>query len=521
MPHEEPEQQIARKRQPQSVEPCSTPSNEPVLESPVLPNLQQTPNNESCSSHDETSEPIPLAQPRRSGRNRRAPCKLQDYYCDSILQKVSSPHPLSGVISYNHLTLSHKVFSIAVTSVKEPRTYNEAIQHDCWKDAMNVEIKALQDNATWELTDLPPGKTPIGCKWVYKIKLRADGSVECYKARLVAKGYTQQLGIDYIETFSPVARLTTIRTFLAVAASRAWHIQQLDINNAFLHGDLDEEVYMVLPPGFQGEKPNQLCRLLRSLYGLKQASQQWNAKLCNALLCMGFNQSKADPSLFTKGYGSELLALLIYVDDILVASPNLSLIQELKTHLHNAFKIKDLGTLGFFLGIEAHLDRSGLNLCQRKYTLNILSESGFLDCKPVSTPMVPGHHLDKDNGTLLSDAGCYRRLVGRLLYHTATRPEITYAVQQLSQFVDAPTNGHFTAAHRILRYIKKAPGQGIFYPKGDHLQLKDQPLSRGDKRSRPQSLGRPSKRSIPLLLPQSVSWAYKIYTLQLTGGIGG
>lgn len=175
---------------------------------------------------------------------------------------------------------------MAVTSVKEPRTYNKAIQHDCWKDAMNVEIKALQDNSTWELTDLPPGKTLIGCKWVYKIKLRVDGSVESYKARLVAKGYTQQLGIDYIETFSPVARLTTIRTFLAVAASRAWHIHQLDINNAFLHGDLDEEVYMVLPPGFQGEKPNQLCRLLRSLYGLKQASQQWNAKLCNVLLRM-------------------------------------------------------------------------------------------------------------------------------------------------------------------------------------------------------------------------------------------
>ncbi|XP_031096867.1 uncharacterized protein LOC116001110 [Ipomoea triloba] len=187
---------------------------------------------------------------------------------------------------------------------------------------------------------------------------------------------------------------------------------------------------------------------------------------------MGFNQSKADPSLFTKGYGSEFLALLIYVDDILVASPNLSLIQELKTHLDNAFKIKDLGTLGFFLGIEAHLDSSGLNLCQRKYTLDILSDSGFLDCKPVSTPMVPGHHLDKDNGTPLSDAGSYKRLVGRLLYLTATRPEITYVVQQLSQFVDAPTNEHFTAAHRILRYINKAPGQGIFYPKGDHLQLK-------------------------------------------------
>ncbi|XP_019189875.1 PREDICTED: uncharacterized protein LOC109184335 [Ipomoea nil] len=229
-----------------------------------------------------------------------------------------------------------------------------------------------------------------------------------------------------------------------MAAYRGWHIHQLDINNAFLHGSLNEEVYMTIPLGFQAEKPRQVCRLLRSMYGLKQASRQWNTRLSDALMSKGFEQSKSDPSLFIK---------------------------ELKCFLDTTFKIKDLGSLGYFLGIEAHISNDGLNLYQRKYALDILNEEGFLSCKPASTPMVPGHQLQKEGGTLLQDSSSYRRLVGRLLYLTATRPDITYAVQQLSQFVDTPTNEHLVAAHRVLRYIKKAPGQGIFYPRNGAMQL--------------------------------------------------
>lgn len=270
---------------------------------------------------------------------------------------------------------------MVVTSVNEPTNYKQAVQHECWQQAMKAEITALQENRTWELIDLPPGKTLIGCKWVYKVKLNVDDPVEWHKARLVAKGYTQQLDIDCLETFSPLARLTTIRTFLVVVVSKAWHIHQLDINNAFLHGDLNEEVYMVLPPGFESSKPNQVCGLLRSLYGLKYASRQWNAKLTTALLQVGFRQSKADPSLFTKGDGDNFTALLVYVDDILFASASIDSIQTLKAFLDDTFKIKDLGTLGYFLGIEAHMTTDGLNLCQRKYALDILQEAGFLDCK--------------------------------------------------------------------------------------------------------------------------------------------
>ncbi|XP_019190736.1 PREDICTED: uncharacterized protein LOC109185208 [Ipomoea nil] len=186
---------------------------------------------------------------------------------------------------------------------------------------------------------------------------------------------------------------------------------------------------------------------------------------------MGFHQSKADPSLFINGNGMNFLAILVYVDDIFVSSPSISLIRELKTYLDDTFKIKDLSNHGYFLGIEAHMTSTCLNLCQHKFALDILIEAGFLDSKPVSTPMVSGHRLDKDGGEAVTDVASYRRLIVHLLYLTATRPEISFAVQQLSQFVDSPTNGHMSSTHRVLRYIKATPGQGIFYPQNGDMQL--------------------------------------------------
>ncbi|XP_019164275.1 PREDICTED: uncharacterized protein LOC109160431 [Ipomoea nil] len=291
-------------------------------------------------------------QPRRSARTKNIPVRLNDYHYQSMMR--TSPHQISKFISFDS-------FVSSITSTQEPQTYHEAEKHQVWREAMESEIEALVQNNTWTLTDLPKGKSQIGCRWVYKVKHKADGSIERYKVRLVVKGYTQQLGVDYIETFSPVARMTTIKTFLALAISRGWDIQQLDINNDFLHGDLKEEVYMVLPPGFKCDKPNQVCKLLRSLYGLKQASRQWNAKLTGALLHYGFHQSTADPSLFTKTTNTSFTALLVYVDDVLVAGNDSGQIRELKHLVDDAFKIKDLGPLNYFLGIEALRTPTGID----------------------------------------------------------------------------------------------------------------------------------------------------------------
>lgn len=203
--------------------------------------------------HSEGAWPVGTQmQPRRSARARHKPQKLNDYHCANTDRMCrTSPHGIEVVLSYESLPPAHRDFVVSITSIGEPRTYEQAVLHDCWKEAMKKEIEALEENHTWILTDLPEGKAPIGCKWVFKIKYNADGSIERYKARLVAKGYTQQYGIDYIETFSSVARITTIKTMLAVAVAKGWHIHQLDVNNAFLHGDLHEEVYMKLPPGFK------------------------------------------------------------------------------------------------------------------------------------------------------------------------------------------------------------------------------------------------------------------------------
>lgn len=337
---------------------------------------------------------------------------------------------------------------------------------------MEVELAALQANKTWDVTDLPCSKRAIGCRWVYKVKYKANGDIERFKARLVAKGYTQQASVDFTDTFSPVARMSTVRTLLAVAATINWHLQQLDINNAFLHGDLDEEVFMTLPPGYKGGKPGQVCRLLKSLYGLKQAGRQWYHKLSAALLAQGFKQAPTDHSLFLHNNGSSFLALLVYVDDVILASSDLALIDSMKSYLDHAFKIKDLGTLKYFLGLEVARSKHDINLWQRKYALEILQDSGFLGCKPAATPMVTSQKFSKDSGPPLEDPLQYRRLIGRLLYLTTTRPNISFAVQQLSQFLGRPTNFHLAAAGRILRYIKKNPGQGLFFPAHSNLQLK-------------------------------------------------
>ena len=225
---------------------------------------------------------------------------------------------------------------------------------------MAAEIDALEHNHTWSVVPLPPNKRAVGCKWVFKIKYKADGSIERYKAWLVAKSYTQQEGLDYTETFSPVAKMVTVKLFLALAAVQGWGLHQLDVNNAFLNGDLHEEVYMSLPPGLHGKgeldnkgeskesKGELVCKLHKSLYGLKQVSRQWFSKFSNTLLQHGFVQSKADYSLFIKKDGRLFIALLVYVDDILIGSNDPKAVEDLKVYLDKHFKLKDLGSLSIF-----------------------------------------------------------------------------------------------------------------------------------------------------------------------------
>ena len=453
-------------------EPFSITQHDPITEtSPTLPPVHEPVN------ITRAEEPI-FSQPRRSTRPKQAPSYLQDYHRELSSHDTNTStkvrYPLSSVLSYSRLSPTHKHFVMSITSTVEPSSYAEASQHDCWLKAMKAELQALQLNETWQLTPLPPHKTAIGCRWVYKVKHKADGSIERYKARLVAKGYTQMEGLDYLDTFSPVAKLTTVHLLLAVAAMNHWHLRQLDVNNAFLHGELEEEVYMQVPPGLTVTNPNLVCRLQRSLYGLKQASRQWFMKLSDFLTVHGFQQSHSDHSLFLRFNGSVTTILLVYVDDIILTGNSNTAIQEVLTLLDQAFKIKDLGNLKYFLGLEIARSSEGIHLSQRKYTLDILSDSGMLGCRPNTTPMDSSTKLHATTGTPLSAeaSSSYRRLIGRLIYLNNTRPDIAYAVQQLSQYMSSPTDAHLQAAYRILQYLKGTPGSGIFFSATGTPQLR-------------------------------------------------
>ncbi|KAJ4808040.1 Retroelement pol polyprotein-like [Rhynchospora pubera] len=432
-------------------------------------------------SNDEPVTQVPLIVTPEQ-RIRRPPARLRDYICytarvDSSLTHPAhigssgTPYPIGNYVTCDKFSVSHRAFLSAVTKEREPNHYGEAVKSKKWCNAMQDEIGALERNGTWTLEELPLNKTAIGCKWVYRIKYHADGKVERYKARLVALGNRQVQGIDYTETFAPVAKMVSVRTFLAVASIKGWELHQMDVHNAFLHGDLHEEVYMRLPPGFASSQPGKVCRLRKSIYGLRQAPRMWFSKLTKALEAYGFTQSRADYSLFTCHKGNAFLAILVYVDDLVVAGNDSDAVREFKQYMSKLFHMKDLGVLKYFLGIEIARGPTGLFLCQRKYALDMLAESGLLGAKPAATPLEQNHRLAESDGEKLGDVEKYRRLVGRLIYLTITRPELCYSVHILAQFMQNPLQAHYEAALRVLRYLKGNPGQGILLRTSGKLQL--------------------------------------------------
>ncbi|GJZ89953.1 putative RNA-directed DNA polymerase [Tanacetum coccineum] len=360
------------------------------------------------SPNDDTSNPVldevgnmnnmteeggldPLDQIGRPKRHRSQPKCLDDFIVKlppsvdntqtTPTQASSTVHPLSNCVSYEHFSNSHKVFLAAIDSIDEPKSFHQAIKDDRWKETMRKEIRALKENDTWTLKNLPDGKRAIDFKWVYKVN-RPNGEVERYKARLVAKGFTQREGVDYHDTFAPVAKLVMVRTLLTMATKNNWFIHQLDVNNAFLHGDLTKET--------------------------------WYYKFTNSLIALDFKQSKADHSFFIYQPKETFVSALIYVDDVILMGNDVVKIQHTKTELNNRFSIKDIRNLKYFLGIEVARTPEGLVLSQRKYTLDILVDCGFEGCRSSIFPIKQNHKLDKSDAEPKVDASRYRRITTSL-----------------------------------------------------------------------------------------------------------
>lgn len=438
-------------------------STEPQIEHEVEPEPQVNPNviepiennidfeQESSSTYSSASEGeasiideeyIPLEnveipkEVRRSEREKRPPRNLDDYD-----------------VSY-----------ATMVDFSDPETVEEALSRpdsNQWRSAMKEEYSALLENKTWELVDYSADKKPLKCKWVFKVKKDASGRIVKHKARLVIKGCSQKKGIDYKETYSPVVRYTTIRYLLAIAAEYDLDIDQLDAVTAFLQGELTEEIYMLQPEGFA--EPNKICKLHKSLYGLKQASRIWNLKLDDCLKKCGLIQSKTDSCIYYRMTEDIILIVAIYVDDMIIFSNNVKAKTSLKNELMSQFKMKDIGEARFVLGMQIIRDRKNnkLWLDQQLYIEEILKRYKMWDCNPVDSPVLLGEKLSKNMSPKSEDEiekmshVPYQEAIGSLLFAAqVSRPDISFAVNNVSRFTQNPGSVHWTATKRIMRYLR-------------------------------------------------------------------
>ena len=336
-------------------------------------------------------------------------------------------------------------------------------QAELWRQAINDEMGSLLANNTWTLERPPTGVTPIPVKWVFKVKRDSTGNVERYKARLVAKGFKQREGIDYDEVFAPVSKYTTLRALLALAASQDLEIHQLDIKTAFLNGELEEEVWIQQPPGYETSDSGMACHLHKTLYGLKQAPRAWHAKLRQELEAIGFHPSAADPALFIKP-GANPTLLLTYVDDILVVSRSISAVNDTKARICATFEARDLGAATCFLGMSIHRNRSAhtITLIQDRLTTDLLNKYGMTECKTLTVPLSTATKLTKEGELLDTSTIGYSQLIGSLMYlSVCTRPDISQAVGALARYMANPTVTHWQVAKGILRYSAGTASFGI------------------------------------------------------------
>jgi hypothetical protein len=359
----------------------------------------------------------------------------------------------------------------------DPKSLSEARSRadwSNWKAAMDREMATLEEAGTWSTVPRPADRNVVGSKWVFRLKRKADGSIDKYKARLVARGFTQVHGVDYFDTYSPVAKLASFRTILAIAARHDWEIESFDFNGAYLNGELDaeEEIYMQAPPGYDEGEAGSVKRLHKSLYGLKQAGRKWYDALCRVLADLGFRVSHTDPGVFHARVEDHVLILAVHVDDCVMTGSSSDLIMHYKREFHSHYALTDLGPVHWLLGIKVTRDRAArtISLSQTSYINSILARFSLSDARPYQTPMAPSATYSKRDGpsnatdTAHMRKVPYREAIGNLMYASvAMRPDITFAVSTLSQFLENPGEAHWEAVKRVFRYLSGTKALALTY----------------------------------------------------------
>ncbi|GKC75659.1 retrovirus-related pol polyprotein from transposon TNT 1-94 [Tanacetum coccineum] len=340
-----------------------------------------------------------------------------------------------------------------------------------WIESMQDELNQFERLQVWELVPRPEGKNIIALKWLWKNKCDAENIVVRNKTRLVAKGYKQEEGIDFEESFAPVARLEAVRMFIAYAAHKNITIFQMDVKTAFLNGPLKEEVYVSQPEGFiDPEFPDHVYRLKKALYGLKQAPRAWYDKLSSFLIEHGFTKGIIDPTLFTRRHGGDILLVQVYVDDIIFGSTNPDFSKRFANLMKNNFEMSMMGELKFFLGLQVHQSPRGIFISQSQYAIELLKKHGLDECVSMSTPMAT-ERLDADLQGTPTDQTTYRRMIGGLMYLTASRPDIAFATFVCARYQARPTVKHLKEVKRIFRYLRQSYNMGLWYPKDSGFEL--------------------------------------------------
>ncbi|WZZ70893.1 hypothetical protein YC2023_082263 [Brassica napus] len=434
------------------------PSSEERNELPEQGEVETT----EVEAPEQTQTEVPLRRSTRLKRDASNWVNTRVYYNAQAVE-----HPSQAVCSFAYYPKEHCAFMMSLDESSIPRSYEEAMQYEDWKESVSDEANAMIKNDTWFESELPKGKKAVTSKWIFTIKYLPDGTIDRKKTRLVARGYTQTYGEDYIDTFAPVAKLHTIRIVLSLAVNLEWELWQMDVKNAFLQGELEDEVYMYPPPGLEHlVQPGNVLRLKKAIYGLKQSPRAWYNKLSTTLNGRGFKKSELDHTLFTLTTPSGIICLLVYVDDIIITGSDKAGIKATKEFLKSVFEIKDLGEMKYFLGIELCRSKEGLFISQRKYTLDLLKDAGIQGDKTAKMPLEDGYKIPREgeieDSKAFHDPKLYRKLVGKLIYLTITRPDICFAVNQVSQHMQVPKEHHWRMVERLLLYLNGTSSLGVW-----------------------------------------------------------